>query len=106
MESAVDVQRLSRAIIQQSVRNSANRPRDIVRFAHSALRQQAVGDLLLVRGGDTGNHVCSYDAWLDLENSNTYRCKARREQLGGHAEPGLGDAILASIHRGSERGDR
>ena len=59
-----------------------------------------------VGGRNRCNHVRSYDARLNLENTDPDRRKARREQLGSHAEPSLGDTVIASIHRGRERGNR
>src|SRR5450759_5331256 len=105
-EAAVDVEDLAGGVIQQPVGDGADGFGDVARFAHAALREQAGGDLLVVRLFHLGDHVGADDAGADLEDLDAHLRQALRIERHGHAEGGLGDAILAAVHAGGVGGNR
>src|SRR5450631_3403262 len=99
MESAIDMQHLSSAIIETALGNCSNRISDVFRLAHATLRQQTVGDALLIGRLNRGNHVGTNDAWLNFEYRNVVRREAGGEKLDSHRYRCFGHTIIAAIDR-------
>src|SRR5450759_4119952 len=89
-EAAIDVEDLAGGVIQQSVGDGADGFGDIAALAHAALREQAGGDLLVVRLFYLSDHVGADDAGADLEDLDAHLRQALRIERHGHAEGGLG----------------
>lgn len=67
METAIDVQHLPGRIVEKPAGDSPYGARDILRFAHSALWQQAIRDPLFVAIRHRRDHIGANDARLDSE---------------------------------------
>ncbi len=89
MEAAVDVKNLSRAVVEEAIRDGAGRLCDVGCFAHLPLREETVRKLFLKDGFDLRDHVGANDAGLNFENENALRRKAGGISLCGHRKAGL-----------------
>jgi len=105
MEASIDVEDLAGAVVESAVGNGANRVGDVFGFAHAPLREEAVGDALVVACGDGPDHVGADNAGLNFEHRDVMGREARGKELGGHGEGGFGHAVIAAIDRGGETGD-
>ena len=79
MKTAVDMERLAGAVIEFAIGNRTNCIGYVRRFTHTSLRQQTIGDALVISGRYARDHVGSNDARLNFKHRNVVRGEACSE---------------------------
>src|SRR4051812_14096472 len=81
VKPAVNMQNLTRAVVQFPVCNGPDRRSNIRTLAHATLRQQTLRNAAVVICRNFCNHVGSYDPGLYLKHRNVVGRQARGKQL-------------------------
>src|SRR5208282_6561155 len=97
MKASVDVEHVAGAKQERAAHQRGHGLADVFGRAPAPDWRQAVGDELRVALVSAGGHVGVDDARPDLEDTDASVGKAQGEQLGQHAQPGLGDAVIAPV---------
>src|SRR5699024_10036518 len=97
VHAAVDVDDLSGGVGHATGRELYDGAGNVSGCAPPGHGGQSVGELLVVLLLDPGGHVRGDHARAHLVDRNAFGGQAGGEELGGHGDPGLGDAVLAAV---------